>query len=238
MQSLAAFWREPDFARSDSPVAGTPKLVAAGTLILAPGPCSDCFLIESGLVSVRFGIDSVEVGLVGPGAMLNFGAVLGSSDLTHPMVAMTDCRLLQVSGSTLERLCRQHPPLRAQLARHLHSRMMQTMALAACPMRPSLEQRLASWIVAATALLGRPELRVTHQQLSTVLGVRRPSLTLALQALETRQAIRSRRNCVLVRDREQLGALACGCMSAAEPHAGELCQEADRFYPAGTIGVL
>jgi CRP-like cAMP-binding protein len=90
-------------------------------------------------------------------------------------------------------------------------RLVQTMRIAACHVQHPLERRLASWIATATELVGNTEVSVTHSQLAVFLGVARQSVTLALQDLEGRQAIRSKRSKVQVRNQSLLATISCGC---------------------------
>ena len=60
-------------------------------------------------------------------------------------------------------------------------------------------------------------LAITHEFLSIMLGVRRPGVTVALQLLEGRALIRSRRGEIVIRDRAGLEELANG--SYGEPEA-------------------
>jgi hypothetical protein len=58
---------------------------------------------------------------------------------------------------------------------------------------------------------------ITHEYLSVMLGVRRPGVTVALQMIEGRGLIQSRRGEVVIRDRKGLIDLANG--SYGEPEA-------------------
>jgi hypothetical protein len=57
-------------------------------------------------------------------------------------------------------------------------------------------------------------LRITHEFLSSMLGVRRVGITLAAQALQQGQLIRYHRGEVEILDRAGLQAAACACYAA------------------------
>ena len=59
-------------------------------------------------------------------------------------------------------------------------------------------------------------IRVTHEFLAVMLGVRRPGVTIGLQILEGRGLIWSKRGEITVRDREGLIGLADGYYGQAE----------------------
>jgi CRP-like cAMP-binding protein len=120
----------------------------------------------------------------------------------------------RVDAAELRDICDATPELRTRLHRYLRSRMAEAMEAAACHLRHPLEKRLASWIATATELLGCEEISVTHAELARLLGVRRPTMTLALQAIEGAGAIRASRGRLIVRDRSGLRRLACRCLAA------------------------
>jgi CRP-like cAMP-binding protein len=207
-----------------------------GEVVLAPGNGGDyCYLVRSGVISVRFGQEAVEVGLVGAGGLLNLGGVLGTGEIMCATVAMTDAQVQAISVAKLRSACAAQPYLQTRIARYLQARMVQTTTLAVCHVRHSLEQRLASWIAAATRLLGEPTLRLTHEELSIVLGVRRPSVSLAIQMLEGKGAVRGTRNALVVRDGRRLDALACQCLSRAIPRFDDIDEILSAAARSGTV---
>jgi CRP-like cAMP-binding protein len=185
-----------------------------GDTILPRGGCDHCHLITKGAVSIRFGSRAIEVDLIGPGELLNIGAILGTDANEHFAVALTDCETFTFPTETLKSLTSQSPLLHPRLLHYVQTRLVQAMRAAECHLTHLAERRLACWIAIATDTLGESEIAVTHAELSTALGVRRPTVTLALQQLEGYRAIRSRRGRVIVRDHDLLLAHACSCFAA------------------------
>ena len=72
----------------------------------------------------------------------------------------------------------------------------------------NVEARLARWILMTQDRTGGDELVLTHDFLSTMLGVRRPGVTGATHALEGMGSIRNRRGRVQVINRGNLLELA------------------------------
>ena len=77
--------------------------------------------------------------------------------------------------------------------------------------RGMIENRLAAWLIAAAECLDDGHIEVTHQAMSEVLGVRRPSVTMALQALEERRIVQHRRGVLRILDKKRLAAVAGDC---------------------------
>jgi len=91
------------------------------------------------------------------------------------------------------------------------ARAAETERLCACAASHSIDQRLARWLLTATASLGDRPLDVTHQQLADLFAVRRASVTTSLHLLEGERAIRCRRGSIELRDLGRLEAASCGC---------------------------
>ena len=71
-----------------------------------------------------------------------------------------------------------------------------------------IEQRLARWLLMCHDRVDGDELATTHEFLSLMLGVRRAGVTLALQALEDRGLISTKRGQITVLNRAKLEAVA------------------------------
>src|SRR6185312_13327915 len=74
-----------------APLFGPRRFVRAGATLMDAGSHSECLLVDTGLASARFGEDDVEVGLIGPGGIINVGALFGTDHILHSVVAATDC---------------------------------------------------------------------------------------------------------------------------------------------------
>ncbi len=133
-----------------------------------------------------------------------------------------------------------NPALSEALLRYAYRRFNGLIKIAGCYARHGVERRLASCLSATAVLLGSGSIRLAHHQLAAVLGVTRPSMTLALNRLEAREAISTKRNLVEIRSYEQLRAISCGCYGEdthvngthAEEGSGQFALGAHRVPPA------
>ena len=71
-----------------------------------------------------------------------------------------------------------------------------------------VDQRLARWLLMTHDRSYSDDLPITHDYMSIMLGVRRPSVTQALHILEGDKLVQSERGCVTIRDRAGLERLA------------------------------
>jgi CRP-like cAMP-binding protein len=67
-----------------------------------------------------------------------------------------------------------------------------------------VNERLARWILMCHDRISGDELSLTHEYISVMLAVRRPSVTTALHVLEGNGFIRSTRGIVTIRNRTAL----------------------------------
>jgi CRP-like cAMP-binding protein len=116
----------------------------------------------------------------------------------------------------LRRAMQTNLALRRLLLSYVHVLMVQMAETALVNARGSLEQRVARWLLMAHDRQGGGELSLTHQLLSTMLGVRRAGVTMTLQVLERGAMVDRRRGKVVVVDRKGLERLAGGSYGVPE----------------------
>jgi CRP-like cAMP-binding protein len=87
----------------------------------------------------------------------------------------------------------------------------QIMQSTACNGLHSAEQRCCRWLLMTHDRAGADEFRLTHEFLATMLGVRRPTVTLVANALQNAGLIQYRRGSVKIVDRARLEAASCEC---------------------------
>jgi CRP-like cAMP-binding protein len=82
---------------------------------------------------------------------------------------------------------------------------------AACNMLHGLTERCARWLLLTHDRVGRDSFELTHDILSTMLGVHRPAVTLAAGALQKAGLISYSRGRVTITDRAALENASCEC---------------------------
>ena len=94
--------------------------------------------------------------------------------------------------------------------------MVQTAYTSICNARALLDERLARWILMAHDPLSGDRIPLTHDLRALMLGVRRASVTEALQALVKQGLLKSGRGEITVLDRKGLEANANGSYGIPE----------------------
>lgn len=203
-------------------------------------PIDYAYFIEHGVVSVvsepMDGEDGVQVAMIGREGMVGDLALV---DMRHPACARAVVHMpgtaLRITGADLRRATERSPALRAACATFVQSLVSQVMQTAACNARRSLAERCARWLVMALERVEGNELRVTHEALSAMLGMRRSGVTLAAAALQQAGLIRTGRGRITVLDAARLRLVAQGTgpsLQATPPRA-----RANGARPAGADSV-
>ncbi len=185
-------------------------------------PVDHAFFIERGVVSVISepvdDEDGIQVAMIGREGMVGDLALV---DVRHSACARVVVHIpgtaLRVAGGDLRRAMESSPALFAACARFVHLLMAQVMQTAACNARRSIAERCARWLVMTHERVDGNEVRVTHEALSSMLGMRRSGVTVAAAALQQAGLIRTGRGRFVVVDLPGLHSVAQGIAAVQQP---------------------
>ncbi len=185
-----------------------------------PGePITEVCFPETAIISVvaRTTVGrSIEAGLIGFEGMSGVALALGddrSPNETYVQVA----GMGHVIGADELRLAIDASlSLRLHILRYAHNFIVQTSQTVLANGRAKIDERLARWLLMARDRVDGPEIGLTHEFLSMMLGVRRPGVTDALHRLEGEHLIKARRASITIRDRGGLEVVANGSYGVAE----------------------
>jgi len=167
---------------------------------------------ESGMISVVAvsggGRHQTQIGLIGregmTGVSLGFGSKRSPFDMEVEVEGQGQCiateKLIDLMGQSLS--------IRTALVDYLQTLWLQFAHTAAANANGTIEQRLARLLLLVEERLESEEIRLTHEQLATMLAVRRAGVTVALQQLETDGLINRERGIITISDRAGLQLMA------------------------------
>jgi CRP-like cAMP-binding protein len=205
---LAALTPE-DFSRLASQLEPVP-LPLHEVLIAPQQPIAQAYFVEEGIVSLvadtREG--RIEVGLTGREGFVGVPIALGAQTTPHTAIVQASGEALCIAAGALEDALDASAGLRRVLGRYVQSLLVQVGQTVYANADLTVEARLARWILMIHDRLEQDELPLTHEVLSKMLGVRRPTVTTATHLLEGAGMIRARRGRITVVDREKLEDLA------------------------------
>jgi CRP-like cAMP-binding protein len=128
----------------------------------------------------------------------------------------------RVDGRAFQAVLSKRDGLRTSLTRYAVIHGMQVAQTAACNRLHEVSQRLARWLLIAQDRLDSAILPITHEFLATMLGSDRPSVSVALERLQEKGVVSSRRGVLKVLNRKLLEKAACECYQAIRQFDGQL----------------
>ena len=173
----------------------------------------------SGIVSVVAATESgsqAEVAIVGREGMFSVATLHGIDfEMMHIFCQMPG-RALRVPAAALRELVDTHSTLRAHLLGYTQNFMLQIASSALAYATQPIEARLARWLLMSLDRLETNDVTMTHESLALMLGVRRAGVTVAIQGLEAKGAVLSRRSIITVSNRAMLAVIAGDAYGSAE----------------------
>ena len=198
----------------------TPVTLGFGHVLYEPGqPLQEVYFPTSCLVSLLTIVEghlAIEVGLVGREGMVGVPLALGLAQSQVRALVQGGGPALRMSKARFLRELRLNPQLRRALNKYIYALMGQITLTAACNRFHVVEARLARWLLMTRDRVGSGEFRMTHEFLSTMLGVRRVGVTEAATTFQRRNLLEYSRGKIKILDHRGLEAAACSCY-AAEP---------------------
>jgi CRP-like cAMP-binding protein len=177
------------------------------------------YFLESGVASVVVSggsRHSLEVGLVGRESMTGLAVILGAERAINETFIQAPGTGWRLAADELRTAMAQSASLRDLLLKHAHVMSAQMAFTALANGCYHIDERLARWLLMAHDRAEGPDISMTHEFLSVMLGVRRPGVTEALNELESKGVIESRRGWVTVLNRPALEDAANGSYGTPE----------------------
>jgi CRP-like cAMP-binding protein len=171
------------------------------------------YFIESGFASVvadGAGKRSIEVGIIGREGMTGLAVVLGDERASHDTYIQVAGAGHRISAAKLRWAMDRSVRLHRSLLRCAHAFLIQTTQTALANGRSKNEARLARWLLMADDRIDGGEVPLTHKFLGIMLGVQRPAVTVAVQALEEAGLISAGRKVITIIDRRGLEKMSNG----------------------------
>jgi CRP-like cAMP-binding protein len=160
------------------------------------------------VVAVNGKDERIEVGLIGCEGMSGVTVVMGDRRTVNSTYIQVPGEALRIEADVLRDICGRSRTLHGLFLRFAQVFMTQTAQTAVANGRAKLEERLARWLLMAHDRTLADEVPLTHEILSVMLGVRRASVTVALDVFEKRGLISARRGSITIAERKGLEDIA------------------------------
>lgn len=205
------------------------KVVLQQVLHEIDNPMEDVYFLEGGLASLTADTGDggqVEVGITGREGFVGTALLLNPRPVTtHRAVVQMPGTALRMHGAAFREAVAALPVLRDRCLRYIEAVMVQTAQSSACNARHELPERLARWLLIASARAETDELPMTQEFLSYMLGVRRAGVSVVANSLQAAGLIRQSRGKLTLLDRAGLEAKACSCFHIIETNRRRIMEE-------------
>lgn len=173
---------------------------------------------ESGIISVvaKSASEQIEAGIVGREGMSGTAVVLGNHRSPNDAFVQMAGSAHRVTAKHLREALDASKTLRSRMQRFAQVFTVQIAQTAFANGKAKIDARLARWLLMVHDRTDHDDLALTHEFIAVMLGVRRSSVTEALQDLEGKGLIRANRGVVHIVRRKGLVTLAGGIYGVPE----------------------
>jgi CRP-like cAMP-binding protein len=189
----------------------------------------------SGIASiVAHGSDgeTVDATMIGREGMTGLPVFLGTNQMPVQTIVQIPLTGYRLPADALRLELEHSGALFNLLHRYTQVVMVSMAQLILCNRAHRLDQRAARWLLQVDERVDEAPFEVTQEFLAEMIGVQRPSLSLAMQQFNADGLIRSSRGRITISDREGLLARACGCIEIMHAEEARLRVASERY----TIG--
>jgi CRP-like cAMP-binding protein len=155
--------------------------------------------------------DLVEIATVGNEGMADLSVFLGLKISNSRLLVQIPGDTLRIEREVFVGLVSRLDGLRIALGEFMVAMFTLVSQSAACNRLHPLEERAARWMLMTHDRVDADTFPITHDFLASMLGVRRPSVTVAAGILQRAGFIAYRRGRMTILDRRGLEASACEC---------------------------
>ena len=180
----------------------------------ANGPIEHVYFPQSCVISVHTRMQddlAVEIAAVGREGMVGLPVFLGGQQTPATAFCQISGRSLRMEADAFRAAVANGSGFSTVLLRYTQALLTQVSQSAACNRVHSIEKRCARWLLSTHDSVDSEFFELTQEFLAEMLGVRRPSVSVAAGILQRAGFIRYSRGRVQIIDRAGLESAACEC---------------------------
>jgi CRP-like cAMP-binding protein len=177
-------------------------------------PLEHVYFVERGIVSILTKLstgEGIEAGMIGFEGVVGLAALFGDEMSGQQMIVQAPVIALRMDASKCIAAFDQSADVRTVILRYTGKLLRIAAQTTACNRVHSLKERSARWLLMMYDRLQSDDMPLTHDFLSSMLGVRRTRVTEAAGELQRSGLIRYARGMVTILDHPGLSAAACEC---------------------------
>ena len=166
--------------------------------------------VASMLTTVADG-STIEAGTAGREGLVGAPSAFGSTRMFERWIGQVPGTAARMRLAHLRRVVAQSPRLRELLLRYIQSYLAFIAQSVACNAHHPVIERCARWLLQTHDRVGKDEFFLTQEFLATMLGVRRPGVSVAEATLANAGFISYARGAMRIVDRTGLESASCEC---------------------------
>lgn len=205
-----------------------PMDMTLGDVLYEPGAkLSHVYFPTTAIVSLLYVMEdgaSAEIAVVGNEGLVGISLFMGGESTSSRAVVQASGLGFRLKSSLLMQEFNRGGPVLHLLLRYTQALITQMAQTSVCNRHHALDQQLCRWLLLTLDRLNSDEVVMTQELLSTILGVRRASISEAAGRLQQDGLIRYERGHISVLDRLALEARSCECYRVVK-------KEYDRLLP-------
>ncbi len=169
---------------------------------------------------------TVEIATVGPEGMIGL-PVLTNGTVPYSGLIQVPGEGVRIRADEFRHRLRSCPTLYQMMLRYMLAMMTQMAQNAACNRAHPVDERCARWLLMTHDRVSEHSFPLTQEFLSQMLGVRRPTVSIAASMLARAGLISYVRGQITILDREGLEAASCECYSIIKREFDRLLESSD-----------
>lgn len=184
------------------------------TLMETDRPVTHVYFPTNGVVSLVNEPDPgeiVEVATIGREGVVGLPVVLGVDTAQNRAFVQVPGEGFRIATAPFLHFVEDHPDFRAVLLRYTLALLNQISQNVSCNRLHEVQERCARWLLQTHDRCDSDSFPLTHEFLGQMLGVHRPTVSIAAGMLQRAGLIRYARGTITILDRKGLEAASCSC---------------------------
>lgn len=180
-------------------------------------PIDEVHFITRGVVSLVKDLDegeTIEVATVGPEGMIGTTLALGTQSSDQRAIVQVPGEAFYMKASAFKATIKASPKLQNVIMRYTVALLNQVAQSAACNRVHTVDERCARWLLMTHDRVKSDKFPLTQEFLGQMLGVHRPTISVAAAMLQKAGYIHYVRGIITIEDRKGLEKASCGCYRA------------------------
>lgn len=211
---LLAAQTETDLSRLRSQMESVS--LKAGEVVYQPeGDSNFIYFPETAVFSQMNMLENgktVETAMIGNEGVVGFSSVLGFETSNFWTQTLTSGNALRINAKTFKQEFGRGGFLQTSFLNYINAYITQISQRSVCNNHHCIENRFATWLLMLADRSRQNKLSLTQEQIASVLGVQRPSVTCIAQNLRSSGSINYIRGRIIL-NRQKLETMACECYS-------------------------